>query len=267
MNEVYFDRREFNLKGNFSVNKKGLTPLVNPEMFLTTKLQNYLYPVGFADNVPSRVRVFCGMLLTDNLHDGIWLVEDDRDGSLSIPGKCITDMEWDATMRNPWRLIHKTFLNALKDLHPLLRDDIDPALQGLHPWMSSNYYIGDMIMYAIHKYGVEFTTESMVKDGPMYFQYKDGLGIRSDSSTDFMVFQVWEINKPDGHIPALISLRTGNLIWYSRQDHVYNLQERGHRRNRLFSGFKDDIRTSERGMELLDSIFQTETIFGKLSIY
>lgn len=266
MNEIYFDRKEFGLKGNFSVNKKGLTPLTHPEMFLTKKLQTYAYPVNFADNVPSKVRVFCGMILTDAIHDGIWLVEDDRDGSLTIPGKCITEIEWNSYMDNPWRLIHKTFLNALKDLHPCLRDDIDPALQDLHPWLNSNYYIGDMLTYAIHKYGVEFTTETMVKDGPLYYLYKDGIGIRSNFSTDFMIFQVWEINKPDGHIPALMSLRCGNLIWYSRQDHLYNLKERGPR-NRLFGGFKNDIRTSERGITALDSIFQTEKVFGKLSIY
>lgn len=267
MNEIYFDKKEFDLKGNFSVNKKGLTPLVHPEMFLTKKLRTYMYPVNFADHIPSKVRVFCGMLLTDELHDGIWLIEDDRDGSLSIPGKCIGDMEWGASYdENPWRMIHKAFLNALKDLHPYLRDDVDPALQTLQPWIASNYYIGDMLTYAIHKYGVEFTTESMVKDGPMYFLYKDGVGIHSNYSTDFMIFQVWEINKPDGHIPALMSLQCGNLMWYSRQDHVYNLQERGPR-NRLFSGYKDDIRTSERGVQVLDNIFQTETIFGKLSIY
>lgn len=267
MREIYFDRREFDLKGKFSVNKTGLTPLVHPEMYLTNKIKNYFYPTNFADNIPSKIHVFCGMLLTDNIHDGVWLIEDDRNGSLSIPGMFITESRWSSGYENPWRLIHKTFLDALKDLHPYLRDDIDPALQDIGPWVkSNNYYIGDMITYAIHKYGVEFTTETMVKDGPMYFLYKEGLGIHSDSSTDFMIFQVWELNKPDGHIPALMSLQCGNLMWYSRQDHVYNLQERGPR-NRLFSGFKDDIRTSERGITLLDSIFRTETIFGKLSIY
>lgn len=270
MKDIYLDRREFELKFNPKKPTSGLISLSHPELFITDKLNYHEYPKGFQDAVPSKVSMECNLILTNPAHDGIWLVADYDNDTLGIPSGHIDREWWEMYCTNhPYNIIYLTLIDAMVRLNPLYRDSAshDPYMRLTLSTQQAFPDIRDILHYVIGRSG--FDIYRPCRDDLLFYQYWVK-SLEYDEYVllrDMKMFVLKEVTIPEDRIPALQNFSNHNFIWYSRKDHYYNIRTKKNRASLFASTFKEDARVSDDGLSILDNIFQTESIFGKLDIY
>ena len=247
MRDIYINRMELGLKAN-PKEVPLLTELRNPELFINPGLKIRKYPQDYSSYMdPSISGIICKLLLVNKARDGIWLtIETDKD-KVSIPGGHVNEFEWDHYVTLPYECILNTICRELVEEHLMLRNG-EYNLYNLNP--------DDLLIYVVSKYG--FTINPKV-NFPLYYSY--------DHNGDLIIYVVKEVDMPDYNIPALSNFIINNSIWYSKKDHMYNIKAKIDRSSLFNSPYKNDIRVSMNGIGLLDKIFSTENLFGKMNIY
>lgn len=277
MKELYLERREFELKVNPKKSTSGLFPLKHPELFINRNMRTHLFPKGFQSQTWDNVSIECCILLTNPIHDGIWLLVDDENDTIRIPGGFVIgdDGIWDMFARfdKPYHVIYRTLIERLAEGGPAtFRDSwyLDPtmfpvmACDPKQPWTLAD--IQDILNYTITKFNLNI--HDPAKPDELFYQYKlTGSDNETVTLQHIRIYLLKEVTLPIGPIVALTNYRNSNLIWYSRKDHYYNLREKTSRKGLFTSTYDVDIRTCDDGVCILDDIFRTEPVFGKLDIY
>ena len=270
--EIYLERKEFELKFQPRHPKAGLLPLEQPGLFISPDSKRHSYPVGHQDLIANQTSIECDLLVTNQFHDGIWLFVDNESDSIRFPGGCITEEDWMQVKKGPYHVLYQCLIRSLIDIHPIIRQDAfsDPLMNSLGEYTRLPN-LKDFLNYVISRHGFKFANPG---DEPVFF-YQYYLYPNSDITGTVRpldrvrIYALIEVNDPDTQLPALINYmdRRGYYVWYSRRDHKLNRSCRTDRKSMFQSTYNQDIRTSESGVDILDNIFRTEPIFGKLDIY
>lgn len=271
--EVYQDRKEFELKFMPERPKKpGLLSLENPERFITDHhIKRWGYSPGFQDSVPSKISFECNLLLTNPFHDGIWLYMDNEHRGIEIPGSCITEEDWEYVNTNPYYVIMEALIRTMRDLDESYRNQalIDPILSMMEK-PSTLAELEDLLHFVTGRVG--FKVHNPEKHPLLYYQYwlYPSWSKKPIELDRFKIYALLEVSEPKFQIPAFENYTSNGFLWYSRRDHKYNRSMSGGRNCRKVtfqSTYRSDIRISDSGVDILDNIFSTESIFGKLDIY
>lgn len=230
-----------------------LQVLEHPEIMFN-KCEAHMFP----DNIQSSFYGYSGvivkLLLTNETHDGIWLtVEDDKE-KVSIPGGHMSQLEWERYQNDPKKAIYKTLIRELMEEHRYYRAGMeDYTIDKI-----DNIY--DELHYMIKQYGFKssFTTF------PMLYNYELESHLAS-----YTIYILAETNNPESGYVTPPSYGYKQSVWYSRVDHRMNhaAYSKSHRESIFQTQYKNDIRITDRGMDILDTIFNTESVFGKWNIY
>ncbi len=275
MREIYFDRKEFEQKYRPDKNPiNGLCPLNHPELFITSKIHSRSYPEGFQSDVPELVSFSCNLLLTNPSHDGIWLIKNDEKNEIDIPNGYITEEDWRYVNKNPYYVIISSLIRTLGTINPIYRNTYmtDPMVSFIdNPTLAS---LRDLLFYVLGQNRFEPTNPS----APMLFYYQywlpnahlyemKHLHSHCKRLQDFTIYIILEVKEPVDKISPFTNYSKDCYLWYSRADHKYNRMTEDNKRSAFKSTYKTDIRLTESGLDVLENIFRTETIFGKINIY
>lgn len=247
MRDIYVRKEEIGLRYNpKDVNE--LLPFIHPELLLNSNTRFLKCPEGFNNGYDSDLSsIVCKLLLTNEYHDGIWLIREDDKRKVSIPGGHMAeDVLDDIKAGNVYTSIYETLTRELIEENPRL----------------SNYYIGEdaniylALLNIIDQYGFS------IKDGdfPLFYAYDEYNG-------SFTIYLIKEVSDPNHTITPFSHYGFRNMIWYSRKEHSINLKTRGDRTRLFDSEYSNDIRISSDGIDYLDRIFSTKNIFGNTNIY
>lgn len=249
MRDIYIDKTELKLKYR-PKDYKYLLPFEHPELLLNSTTKFLKLPEGYINATNTDISsIVCKVLLTNHNHDGIWLTKEDDKNKVSIPGGHLSECElkyikWD----KPYTAIYETLLRELVEENPALRDMI--------------FYEGSNVMddlnFVIQEYG--FTSSKDMSSFPLMYSYDNTRG-------SFIIYMIKEVNLPSYVVPPLACEEMRNMIWYSRRDHNINRKTSKNRREMFNSVYGNDTRITTAGVDFLDRIFSTESIFGKLNIY
>lgn len=266
---IYMDRTEFLLKFHPRAHRtSGMLPLVHPDLFITDKIQTHRYPENFQKEIPNQISFKSELLITNEAHDGLWLFIDDNNKRTSFFGGYITPEDWKYCHTNPYYVMFSTLIRAMVEAHPICRESVsfDPFLQmSVEP--TAREFV-DMLCYLLRQFGLEVSTNCTMLNFYQYWMYP--IGCNEKRCLDSMrIYTLMEVKEPLGKIPALSGYTNqgGNLVWYSRRDHMLNLKEKASRESLFDARYPDDLRVTDSGLDILDNIFRNESIFGKLNIY
>ena len=245
MRDLYLSK--LNAKTYLQANPKdvGLKPFLNLDLALPSDGKYLKYPEDYqlmpGDNVTP---ICCNLLLTNETHDGIWLLSNWKKGIITIPSKNI----------NEYHLLNlecgrpeSAIINTITDV---IVDTDDPLVSAIR--------YNDGPRYILRGYGFE------CKYPEELFYYN----FYTELETKYNIFMVIESDRPSRPIPTLSDFNIDGFIWYSKNDHQINMKNY-YNKNSLFDsrGYQYDVRTDDFGVALLDQIFRTENLFGKLDIY
>ena len=252
MRDLYVDKQKLRLFYNPKESNK-MEIFYHPERMLSDKMKFHKYPEGYRNDYGSPISsVVCKILLTNREHDGIWLIAEDNKNKVSIPGGHVgEDVLSYISSSQPYTAIYKTIIRELIEENPVLSDT-----QLIEP-MS----IRSTLEFVLDQY--EFNI--LPSEFPLFYTYDNYKG-------SFIIFMIEEVDKPSENTLPFENHCFRNMIWYSRKEHSINSKNNNdskrYRMKTIFnSPYADDIRTTKGGVLLLDKIFHTESIFGKLNIY
>ena len=248
MRELYMSELEFRRLINPPLKVKGLSELKHPERLLSNDTKFYKFNEGYVRlPIDTFSPIKCNVLLTNKEHDGIWLL--DNDGEVIIPGKIIDEEQlYEIEHNEPITTIYETILKLLVDANGKL--DIGS--------MFNDFSISYKIPHILNAYNLDYISN----DFPIYYNFYMG-----DFQNEINLFIIMEVDQPGSEIVPLSNYECYNLIWYSRRDHQFNIKTKRDRRLLFGQMYSDDVRVRPDGIYLLDKIFNTENIFGKLNIY
>jgi hypothetical protein len=271
--DIYLKRKVFEAKFNPSRNIERMNELHNPELFINPHTTAHYYTHGFKYNVPEKVCIECSLVITNEEHDGVWLVMDDLSEKVDLPGGFVNEEDWRYASMNPYYVIYNTIIRSMADANPMLRYSRDFDSYFMLPKIPHMNQFRTLLGYVMDKYGLPIDTN--VKDHLLFYIYRTrrvGLptGMALDPTDDvphLHVLVLVETPYPDYSIPPFSNYMSRYMVWYSRKEHrmVYNTS--ADRRALLCSPYDDDIRTEKQGLITLDAIFNNESQFGKLDIY
>lgn len=247
MRDLFVDKDKLRLVYNPKESKK-LEEFKHPEMMLSNKLQFHKYPEGYRNEYDSPLSsVVCKILLTNRNHDGIWLIAEDDKNKVSIPGGHVgEDALFYISCNKPYTAIYTTLVRELIEENPITR-----GIQLVEP-----IHVSSALEFVLNQYQFNLLTANF----PMLYSYDDYRG-------EFIIFVIKEVDNPSDTIPPFQYYGFQNMIWYSRKEHFMNSKTKTDRRTLFNTTYADDIRVTESGILLLDKIFSTESIFGKINIY
>ena len=221
--------------------------LAHPERLLAPDTLFYKYSEDYVRMPFSTVTpIICNAIVTNQNHDGIWLTNGT---DVTIPNAIMGEEMLEYIRRDqPVTAVYATIVDALSGHnnsfvnHPFIYDNIpDKIIKILELTGFGNIKVVVSILYGII------------------------------SPNELNLFVLIEVDTPDTKIPPLMNYSTRDFIWYSRADHVMNSNSlKRDNPVQLFMNRRRgyDIRNDKhRGLELLDKVFNTEIIFGKLDIY
>lgn len=227
---------------HYTRNKNAIVPITHPEIIFHGNVF-YFHPAG--EESSWGISVIVKAILTNPGHTGIWLAIEPNKNKLSIPGGHIAepDMAVDGYVGKIMdRALAREFY---EELGGTIYND------GMH-----NYHYMEALEYVtfilrMHEFN------STIYDRAVYVDYPSVYNT-------CIFYKLIEVDEPN---IATVSLNTyihhDKFLWYSREDHWINHQTKLNRRNLFPYHFKDDIRLTEDGVQLLDKIFYNEELFGK----
>lgn len=247
MRDLFVDKDKLRLVYNPKESSK-LEEFNHPEMMLSNKLQFHKYPEGYRNEYGSPLSsVVCKLLLTNRNHDGIWLIAEDDKNKVSIPGGHVgEDALFYISGGQPYTAIYKTIIRELMEENPILRGTR----------LVESFSIKATIEYILNQYGFNL----LPGEFPLYYSYDNYKG-------SFIIYMIKETDIPSISISPFNYYGFRNMIWYSRKEHSINSKTKNDRRTLFETDYKDDVRITESGISLLNKVFSTESIFGKINIY
>jgi hypothetical protein len=274
MRDIYLKRKDFELKFSPGRATDVMTPLLNPELFINGKMVAHTYPEGFQMMVPEKVSFECDLLLTNPTHDGIWLLENDETGTVSLPGGYIKEEDWIYASRNPYYVIYSAIIHSLINAHPVLskNSECNPLTQiSDSPTLAELF---DILEYVLGQYSLETSKDS--GSDLLYYQYRFMRNVIPNNTTiddisfdahpmRILIFK--EVTNPDMDIPAFSNYEYNHMVWYSKREHRMNFRTSSDRWTLFQSRYQHDIRLDTNGIICLNSIFREENRFGKIDIY
>lgn len=247
MRDIYVDKQELRLKYNPKESDK-LLEFTHPELLLNSGIKFHKYPEGYHNDDGTKISsIVCKLLLTNDAHDGIWLIKEDDKNKISIPGGHLGEAELFSISNGfPYTAIYETIIRELIEENPVLR--------GTH--IDENSNMKSNLEFVLHQYGFDLTRSEF----PFFYSYEDFRG-------SFIIYMIKEVTVPSCVIPPFYHHEFRNMVWYSRKEHSINRKTSRDRRTLFDTDYDGDIRVLDRGISLLDKIFSTENIFGKINIY
>lgn len=253
MRDIYINRKELELKSNPKC-LPMMTPVLNPELFINPSMKVLRLPQSYSSSMDMGVSaIVCKLLLVNKYRDGIWLVMEDDKSKISIPGGHVSEYEWNHYNRYPYNCIVDTIVREMVEEHPMLDITVIDTFSNSPE---------DALVKVISEYG--FTINQSV-EFPLFYTYgsHDNVNYR-----DLIIYLVKEVDFPNQQrIPDFSNYTVGRTVWYSRKEHSINKRYSRDRRGLYCSPYDNDIRIDDEGVELLDKIFSTEKLFGKIDIY
>ena len=248
MRDLFVDKQELHLLYKPKESRQ-LELFENPEFLFSGKMKFHKYPEGFSANYGSSISsVVCKLLLTNMNHDGIWLIAEDDKNKVSIPGGHIgEDVLYDIEHSYSYTVVYKTLIRELIEENPIIRGT----------GFDDEINVNAMFNFVLNRYGFNHILPT---NSPLYYSYDDYKG-------SFIIYMVKETDIPSVAVTPFTYRGFRNMIWYSRKEHSLNMKAKGDRRSLLGTDYDNDIRVVPRGLKILDRIFSTENIFGKLNIY
>lgn len=250
MKDIYLDRTDFEAKVQ-PKKENCLTPLLHPELVFNDTIKHRFYPESIGHTAYQSTGLICKVLLTNQARDGIWLtMEDDKD-KISIPGGHMSDAEWKPELlNNPTNLIYRTLTRELLEENCYVQ-------HGMEVYGLEQFQPDDALNYVIGQYKLKVNTTMHY---PLFYAYY------LEDVGSYTIYMVKEVDSPE-YVPTFSNYTQGQMIWYSKREHALNRKYKGDRMSLYHMGYGDDIRCQEEGIQILDSIFNTESLFGKLDIY
>jgi hypothetical protein len=251
MKDIYIDRGEFERLFNpHHANQLQEVSLAQLSQFFNQPLNPHYYPSSNQYSNPYQTPIIVKILLTDKYHDGIWLVTEKNKDKVSIPGGHVSDEEW-AYRTDPEDMIYRTLARELEEERvPGLPCGDDAINKPLNPYMD---VANQLINYGFHIIG---------GDSKFYYSY-----YLPNNRGSFTIYILKEVDYPKDYIEPYTIYEHYQMVWYTRRDHTTNFYYRGSRKELFNSPYTDDIRLIDKGIDILNLIFQTDSIFGKMSIY
>ena len=248
MRELYMSELEFKRLVNPPKNIKGLTELKHPERLLSNDSRFYKYNEGYERYYfDSSSPIICNVILTNKEHDGMWLLN--KDGRLIIPGKIMDEEQlYEIEHNEPVTAIYETILKLLVDSNKMLNQNS----------IFGDFSIPSRISYILKAYRLDYISNNF----PIYYNFYMG-----DFQNEIDLFVFMEVDQPESKVIPLSNYEYYDLVWYSRRDHQYNITTKKDRRSLFGNDYFVDVRREDAAIYLLDKIFNTENIFGKLDIY
>lgn len=249
MRDIYIDKKELKLKYR-PMESDHLLYFSHPELLLNSGTRFLKCQEGYDNSHDVTCSsIICKILLTNYEHDGIWLTVEPDKNKVSIPGGHLSEYELPFIMKDqPYTAIYETIVREMIEENIMLRDTT----------YCDGWGVLDALDFVIKRYGFNPVEQQPV---PLLYSY-------NDACNEFIIYLVKEVDNPDKHIPALRCYEYKNMVWYTRQDHRMNLKMPVDRRKTVFNTFYEkDVRVMNNGVSLLDRIFCTENVFGKLNIY
>ena len=205
-----------------------------------------IFPEGYRPD-GTIIPLYCNLILTNKTFDGIWLISDDVDNSITIPGGRICEEELPLLKSgDSYVAIYKTINRRLCE-----RNTAVSAVANF------NFPMEELMRYLVDSYGLTIDGGT---NFPIAYHYKEG--------EMFSIYLIKVVDEPTLSVPSFSNFMTNRgMIWYSRKEHYSNIRTPLNRASLFNSKYENDIRVSDAGVEILDSIFQTENLFGKLDIY
>lgn len=247
MRDIYVRKEELQLR----YNPKDINTLLefkHPELILNSNTKLYKCPEGFHNEYNTELSsIVCKIILTNETHDGIWLIREPDKCKISIPGGHMgEDVLLGIKKGNIYTSIYETLIRELIEENPML----------------SGYFINEdsnirtILRNVINQYGFSINDVEF----PLYYSYDEYRG-------EFIIYMIKETDNPDCSVVPFNYYGFRNMIWYSRKEHSINIKAHYNRESLFNSEFQNDIRITSAGMTLLDKIFSTKNIFGNLNIY
>lgn len=246
MRELYLDLLEAKTYLQATPTKIGLQPFLNLDLVLPTNGKYLKYPEGYErmplDNVTP---ICCNLLITNRNHDGIWLYADWKKGTIDIPRKNMGERD---LSNIEYGRPEYAIMNTVMDVIDQNRDLNEVMMR---------HNLG--IPYILDGYGFEAVE--------MDFDHSFFYSFYTELENIYNIFYVIEVDKPMHMVPEISDFIFGDFIWYGKNDHVFN--KRYYNKMPVFDshGCEFDVRIDDYGIALLDQIFHTEILFGKLDIY
>lgn len=148
----------------------------------------------------------------------------------------------------PVTAIYETILKLLVDSNKMLNQNS----------IFNDFSISSRIPYILRAYHLNYVSNNF----PIYYNFYMG-----DFQNEIDLFVFIEVDQPETKVVPLSNYEYYNLVWYSRRDHHYNITTKKDRRSLFGNDYSIDVRREDAAIYLLDKIFNTENIFGKLDIY
>ena len=171
--------REIFLGKNFieqtNPNKKTRMEKFSLINYILSPSSNYrLFPEGYKPD-GTAVPICCNLLLTNKTFDGIWLVSDNADSSITIPGgrMCEEDLPL-LKSGDSYVAIYKTINRRLRERNVLLDSVVD-----------FNFPMEDLMTYIIETYGLIIDNSI---NFPISYHYREG--------EEFSIYLIKIVDKP-----------------------------------------------------------------------
>jgi hypothetical protein len=267
MRKLFISENEFKMKVNPPRKSEYLEVLHSPGTLLSPTTKFLKLPDDY-ERTPfdSESPINCNLILTDENHDGLYLLVDEEASTIKLPGGVLREEQLDTIRRNePVTAIFEVIVEEFGRLDPEVLVLNEPFYES--PGFNNKYFddVSSILTYIMKGYGwVDYMIHGIV----LYNFYMSSIPKEDDVviPNEVNLFTIISIKDYKGNIPALTEYRNNNLLWYSRRDHQYNMNNKAGW-DIFDSKYKDDIRTSYAGKILLDKILKTERLFGKSNIY